>query len=99
MLMIKGGICNAVLAWRQRKSRPRIGASIKSTLRNADRNGRVEKISPGDSLPLKKRVLDVMPELDSERDHPPGVRPPLKSFVESPDAGEHNQRVEVVKQF
>ena len=68
-------------------------------LRNAGRNWRTEKIAPGDGLPLKKRVLDVAPELDAERDHPPRVCSPLKPFAEAPDADEHHQGVEIVKQL
>jgi hypothetical protein len=59
-------------------------------LRDAGRNGGPEKIATGDGLPLKKRVLDVVPELYSESDHPPLVRPPLKPFAEAPDAYEHH---------
>src|ERR1043165_6158331 len=48
-------------------------------------------------LILQHRVLDVMPELDYERDGPPFTRRSGKTFAQRPDADEHHDRIAVVQ--
>src|SRR5690606_31605587 len=55
-------------------------------LRDADRDGRVEEVLPDQCLALQKRVLDVVPELDAEGDHPPGAGTAHETRAEHPDA-------------
>jgi hypothetical protein len=40
-------------------------------LDDTDRDRRTEKIVSGDGLPLQQSMLDVVPELNAERDRPP----------------------------
>src|SRR5215213_2174582 len=44
-------------------------------------------------------MLDVMPELDHERDRPPITRGPGKAFTQRPDADKHYDRITVVQHF
>src|SRR5579862_7261050 len=44
-------------------------------------------------------MLNVMPELDPKRHHPPGMRNPRKSLAEHPQANEHDQGIAIVQGF
>ena len=68
-------------------------------LRDAQGHGRAEQVLPQDGLRLKKRVLDVVPELNAERDRPPGQGAALESAAHRPDADEHDQGVGVMQQL
>src|SRR5690606_13030666 len=50
-----------------------------------------------DRLPLQEAVLDVMPELDPEGDHPPGTGKSGKAFTKDKNADQHDQRIAVVQ--
>src|SRR5690606_5996499 len=65
-------------------------------LRKAQGHRGSEKILSDNGLSLKKRVLDMMPELDPERDHPPCVRPAGESLSQEPESRQHHKRVEVM---
>src|SRR6185369_12711227 len=44
-------------------------------------------------------MLDVMPELNYERDRPPLTRGPGEAFPQRPNTNEHNDRITVVQHF
>src|SRR6185369_8735611 len=44
-------------------------------------------------------MLDVMPELDHERDRPPLARGPSEAFPQRPNSDKHHDRITVVQHF
>src|SRR5580692_7915711 len=44
-------------------------------------------------------MLDVVPELNPERHHPPGVRNPSKTFPQEPETNQHYQGVAIMQGF
>src|SRR6185295_6243095 len=50
-------------------------------------------------LPLQDRMLDVMPELDHERDRPPLPRRSGKTLSQRPNPDEHHDRVTIMQHF
>ena len=60
--------------------------------------GRPKKLWPSNRLHLQQQVLEVMEELDRQRDRPP---PPIRCAGESrpqqPEADQHHERVAVVQ--
>src|SRR6185369_194082 len=44
-------------------------------------------------------MLDVMPELDHERDCPPLTRSSSEAFPQCPNSNEHHDRITVVQNF
>src|SRR6202041_867773 len=66
-------------------------------LKHAARHRLTPKIVMKSRLPDKQKVLNVMPELDPERHHPPSVRNSGKSLAEHPKADEHHQGIAVVQ--
>src|ERR1700678_495863 len=57
------------------------------------------KIMVKRGLPDKQEMFDVMPELNPEGYHPPGMRPPGKTLAQHPNADEHDQGIAVVQRF
>src|ERR1700722_8321102 len=47
----------------------------------------------------QQEMFYVMPELNPERDHPPGMRAPGKAFSEYPNADQHDQGVAIMQRF
>jgi len=69
----------------------------KKKLEDAARFRLMPEIVVRHRLPDQQEVLDVMPELDPERDHPPGMRDAGEPFSEYPETDQHDQRVTVVQ--
>src|SRR5205814_1793002 len=69
------------------------------TRAEADRDRRTEQIPTGDDLPLEQRVLDVMPELNDQRGHPPVARPAREAGQEEPYPRQHDHGVAIVQHF
>src|ERR1700722_10100987 len=68
-------------------------------LENAEWNRFAPKIVMSRGLPDQQKMLNVMPELNPESDHPPGMGNSSKSFAQEPKAGQHDQRITVMKGF
>src|SRR5687768_3418262 len=47
----------------------------------------------------QNEVLEMMPELNPERDHPPCMRRPRESFPEHPQPDQHHKSESVVEHF
>src|SRR5438477_12489088 len=47
----------------------------------------------------QNEMLEVVPELNPESDHPPRMRPPGKSFPQNPETNHHYQRKAVMEHF
>jgi len=68
-------------------------------LQNAARYWFSPKIVVKRGLPDQQKMLNVMPELNPERDHPPRVRNSGKALPEHPKTDQHHQGVAVVQGF
>src|SRR5579871_1231902 len=65
-------------------------------LRETGGNRGMKPIMTGDRLVLQNTVLDVMPELNPEGDHPPRIGNTREALAEYPDANEHDQGIAVM---
>src|SRR5271163_1352783 len=59
--------------------------SREKKLQDATRYRLMPEIVVRCGLPDQQKMLDVMPELDPEGDHPPGMRNSGESFTEDPE--------------
>ena len=71
----------------------------KQQLQKTDRHRRAEPVVMCKRLPLQNEVLEVMPELDHERDGPPLTRSSGEAFSQRPDPDQHHERVTVVQRL
>jgi hypothetical protein len=69
----------------------------KHELQNAEGNWFAPKIVMRRRLEDQKEMFDVMPKLNPERRHPPGMGDSRKSFTENPQADQHHQCVAIVQ--
>ena len=47
----------------------------------------------------QQQMLNVMPELNHQRDHPPRARSSAESLAQHPKPDQHEQRIAVVQHF
>ena len=81
---------------RRGAARPAAPRAARGLSAQADRRNS----NPGCAWSLQQRVLDVVKELDGERDRPPAmVIHAGEPRSQQPEAGEHHQRVPVVQRF
>ena len=64
---------------------------------DARRDRRIEEVAPDDHLHLQQRVLDVVPELDPERHHPPPPGTRYEARAQDPEPDEHDEGVRIVQ--
>src|SRR5580704_4400285 len=65
-------------------------------LQDAARYRLTPEIMVSRSLPDQQKMLDVMPELNPKRNHPPGMRSSGKALAKNPEADQHHQGIAVV---
>src|SRR5579864_642718 len=68
-------------------------------LREAGRDRRMKPIMARNCLVLQNAMLNVVPELDPERDHPPGVGNPGETLPQDPQADKHDQGIAVMQRL